>query len=79
MRALSQIQLVPLLDGALSREYPFQLYCSLLRDYVELAFGWDLEFQKQRFIREYPTDKIQVIDVDLSPAGMHKWTTEGSR
>ena len=52
-----------------TREMLFELYCILLREFIEPLYGWDKEFQRKRFDSEYPSEKVQQIYVDAAFAG----------
>ena len=57
-------------SGRFEREQQFDLYCLLLRQFIEPVFGWDEAFQRQRFENEYPEELVQVILVGQNCAGI---------
>jgi ribosomal protein S18 acetylase RimI-like enzyme len=58
---MSSITLLPFSEGIIDRSNLYALYCLLLREYIETVFGWNEEFQRQRFEREYPSHKTFLI------------------
>jgi ribosomal protein S18 acetylase RimI-like enzyme len=58
---MASITLLPFNEGIIERSTLYVLYCLLLREYIEPVFGWDEEFQRQRFEKEYPLDKTFLI------------------
>jgi ribosomal protein S18 acetylase RimI-like enzyme len=66
---MSSITLIPFDDGIIAWSTLYKLYCLLLRKYIEPVFGWDEEFQRRRFNREYPSSKTFLITYGAMIAG----------
>ena len=69
MSVATDVVLLPLAAGAGDEAANFSLYCELLRQHIEPAFGWDLEFQRTRFRNEYPSDHTSLILCEDVPCG----------
>jgi ribosomal protein S18 acetylase RimI-like enzyme len=69
MLSMSSITLLPFSEGFIDRSNLYALYCLLLREYIEPVFGWDEEFQRQRFEREYPSHKTFLVPCGMMIAG----------
>jgi ribosomal protein S18 acetylase RimI-like enzyme len=63
------ICIIPFTAGIAQRDMLFDLYCLLLRPYIETIFGWDDIVQRTRFEVEYPDSSIKLIQVDTIIAG----------
>jgi ribosomal protein S18 acetylase RimI-like enzyme len=69
MFSMSSVTLLPFSEGSIDRNTLYALYCLLLRQYIEPVFGWDEEFQQQRFEREYPLHQTFLVAHGVMTAG----------
>lgn len=51
------------------RAWLFELYEAALRPYIEAAFGWNDDFQVDRFQTAYPDESISVVWSSGEPCG----------
>jgi ribosomal protein S18 acetylase RimI-like enzyme len=61
MFSTSSITLLPFSESIVDRSNLYALYCLSLREYIEPVFGWNEEFQRQRFEREYPSHQTFLV------------------
>lgn len=76
MNAPRVVKLISTSDGAGSKDARFELYCSLLREFIEPVFGWDEGFQRRRFETEYPDENTRLVQADGAIAGYSVITTK---
>jgi GNAT superfamily N-acetyltransferase len=63
------IRLIPTLGGAVDRQALFELYKLSLHDYIDRTFGWDENFQQERFDMSYPDSECTSITIGSATAG----------
>ncbi len=66
---MNRVVLVPSEESAAETQELFAQYEAALRDHIDLAFGWDDEFQRRRFAESYPHSDIRLIQVGADTAG----------
>ncbi|MCM2493610.1 GNAT family N-acetyltransferase [Burkholderia glumae] len=65
----NDVALVPFEEGAADMQELFSQYEAALRAHIDLAFGWDDEFQRRRFAESYACSDIRLIEVGAETAG----------
>jgi ribosomal protein S18 acetylase RimI-like enzyme len=63
------VALIPFEKSAADTLELFSQYEATLRDHIDLAFGWDDEFQRRRFAESYDPSDIRLIRVGAETAG----------
>jgi ribosomal protein S18 acetylase RimI-like enzyme len=66
---VNRVALVPFEESAADMQELFSQYEAALRDHIDLAFGWDDEFQRRRFAESYARSDIRLIRVGACTAG----------
>ena len=65
----SAIRLVPMSEGTVDRQTLFALYKLSLYEYIDQTFGWDEDFQQDRFSKSYPDPEISLIVLGSATVG----------
>lgn len=65
----SAINLVPMSEGTVDRQALFALYKLSLHEYIDQTFGWDEDFQHERFSTSYHDPEISLIVLDSATVG----------
>ncbi|MEQ5839509.1 GNAT family N-acetyltransferase [Paraburkholderia acidicola] len=60
-RESNAVHLLPMSEGAIDRQALFALYKRSLHEYIDQTFGWDEDFQQDRFSNSYPDPEISLI------------------
>ncbi|MCX4161011.1 MULTISPECIES: GNAT family N-acetyltransferase [Paraburkholderia] len=68
-RESSAIRLVPMSEGTVDRQTLFALYKLSLYEYIDQTFGWDEDFQQDRFSKSYPDPEISLIVLGSATVG----------
>jgi ribosomal protein S18 acetylase RimI-like enzyme len=65
----SAIQLIPMSEGAVDRQALFALYKLSLHEYIDQTFGWDDNFQQERFNTSYRYPEFTLITLGSVTVG----------
>jgi GNAT superfamily N-acetyltransferase len=63
------IRLIPRFEGTVDRQALFELYKLSLHEYIDQTFGWDENFQRERFEKSYPDSECTLITIGSATAG----------
>jgi RimJ/RimL family protein N-acetyltransferase len=72
-----QLKLTPMSEGTVDRLALFALYKLSLHEYIDQSFGWDDDFQQERFNTSYRDPEFTLITLGSVAAGYFALRNEG--
>jgi len=65
----STVRLIPMSEGVVDRQAIFALYKLSLHEYIDQTFGWDENFQQERFNTSYHDPEFTSITLGSATVG----------